>query len=143
MRPMRVNLLRYAGVYIAAAIGLAALTWAAAALLGVRLPTGLSTALPPMLAAMIEGQALARAARAPIPGGDAWREAGRMTLVVALLNAVILAGVLTFTPELANAQAASIIGLVFLVLLGVVFLVNRFFLGLGARSQLKSMEASR
>lgn len=140
---MRVNLLRYAGVYVAAMLGLAALTWALQALMGFRLPTGLSTALPPMLAAMMEGQALARGSRALISGAAAWREAAKMTLVVALINALVLFALLGLMPELAETRAVVIIGGIFLLLLAVVLLVNRFFLTLGAKSQLKALEAGK
>ncbi|MCO6384977.1 ABZJ_00895 family protein [Oceanicola sp. 502str15] len=138
---MRINLLRYAGVYIAAAVALAALLWALEAFLGVSAPSGLSTALPPMLAALIEGQAYARTTRAPLPGGEAWAGALRMTLVVAAINAVVLLGVLLVMPELREPQLLGIVAVVFVVLLGVVFLANRFFFGMGAKSQLKALGA--
>ncbi len=140
---MRISLLRYAGIYIATALGLALLTWVLASFAGVRLPTGLSTALPPMLAALLEGQAFARETREPLLNDEAWSAAFRMTLVVAVINAIILGGVLLFTPELTNPEVLTIVGVVFLVLLVVVLLVNRIFLGMGARSQLKALESRK
>ncbi|QDC11073.1 hypothetical protein FHY55_18350 [Oceanicola sp. D3] len=140
---MRVNLMRYAGVYIAAAVGLAVLIWIADAAFGLRLPTGLSTALPPMLAALLEGQAFARAYRELAPNGEAWSIALRMTLVVAVINAVILLGMLLFTPQLADPEAFGIIAVVFVVLLGLVLVVNRVFFGMGVKSQLKALEGGK
>ncbi|MBS8226243.1 ABZJ_00895 family protein [Vannielia litorea] len=140
---MRANLFRYAGVYIAVALTLSLVTWLLAAFAGFSLPTGLSTVLPPILAALVEGQCVARATRAPLVGSEAWGTALRMTAVVAAINLVVLIGALLFSPELNNPQALGIIGGVFVVLLVLVLLVNRVFYAMGVKSQLKALEAGK
>ncbi len=136
---MSVNLWRYAGVYCAVLFGLAALSFLLGALLNLSVPSGLSIALPPMIAALREGRDYTRKTGAVIEKGPAWRVAFAMTGVVAVINVLFFIG-LSFIPELREVMqvvSVAILLVVFVALLGVVLLANRYFLLLGMRKALK------
>ncbi|SIO33086.1 ABZJ_00895 family protein [Vannielia litorea] len=134
---MQISYLRYTGVYVATMLALAALNWALATFASYSLPSGLGTILPPMLAAMLEGQFHARATRAPLAPGEAWRAAGVMTGIAAVIAGLMLVIVAAGTPEYAQLPTGLLAGIT-LALLVATFLVNRLFLGMGARQELRA-----
>ena len=133
---MTANLLRYTAIYIAAAVALAAFGWALGALVGFGLPTGISTVLPPLVAALLEGRAFARHHGEPVPSGRAWAEALKMTVVVAVISIGMLAISLSATPGYARPPLSTLTVITSLLLV-VTFLVNRYFFSLGAEQELR------
>ncbi|KIC21740.1 hypothetical protein GC1_17520 [Leisingera sp. ANG1] len=109
---------------------------------GIGMPAGLATVLPPMVASVVEGMRIAQATRAPLPGRDAWVCAAAMTAVVALLT-IIQLPLYWNSPMVAEArQTIPIVFLagIFLLLLAVILMVNRLFLGHGIKLGLKRLE---
>ncbi|MDT8327632.1 MAG: ABZJ_00895 family protein [Roseovarius sp.] len=137
---MSVNLLRYAGTYTATILGIMVLAYVLDAFVGVPFPKGVGTVLPTLVASMLEGQFYARKHGAVLSKGDAWRAAFAMTAVVAVLNIALMAA-LMLMPGVAEMLGSLSIALwvgILVFLLGIVLLVNRFFLGFGARNELKA-----
>lgn len=131
-----VNVKRYALIYVATILGLVALSFALTLLAGITLPAGLSTILPAMAGAMIEGQKRATSGLAPFEKSEAWAAARAMTKVVILVNALIM--VLAMMVPSVRAVFLTVpmmAALVFLVLVGITFLTNRFFLTYGYKNQ--------
>ncbi|MDF1872166.1 ABZJ_00895 family protein [Vannielia sp.] len=139
---MHVNLFRYGGVYVAVLVALIVVGWLLARFTSVGIPSGLNTVLPPMMAALMEGQAMAKRSGVMMPSGAMWRSAVAMTAVVAAINMVILFG-LSMIPgfaDLFNAIGFGLLGGIFLFLLVMVFFTNRIFLWFGQRNTLKTTD---
>lgn len=136
------NLRRYVLVYLAVGFGLALLSIAALALFSFDIANGGMVIIPPMAAAMVEGQRFAQQnARLP-DGAEMWRFsrlAALVTLAVAMIVTVLLGFVLPDIRALMSARfgAGILMGAVVAQAL-LSFLVTRYFLGLGARSALNS-----
>ncbi len=137
----RAELLRYGLDWLLAA----AILMAMALVLdrfGRSLPPGLATVLPPMFASVRAGMRFVRSEKRPLAGREAWLASLAMTGVVAVLTLLQL---LLFWNSAMIAEAREVIpgsflALIALVLLGVVLLVNRLFLGHGIKLGLKRLE---
>ncbi|WP_152612487.1 MULTISPECIES: ABZJ_00895 family protein [unclassified Leisingera] len=138
---MQVNLVRYGLWWMGASVAML-LAGLLLAQFGIGMPAGLATVLPPMVASVVEGMRIAQATRAPLPGRDAWVCAAAMTAVVALLT-IIQLPLYWNSPMVAEArQTIPIVFLagIFLLLLAVILMVNRLFLGHGIKLGLKRLE---
>lgn len=127
------SLKRYLIIYILIVVALIAMSFV------LPVPSGLPTILPCMMAALMEGQRIAKETNAPIEKSDAWAIAVRATLAVLVVNLVIL-GLMLLT-ELGAILLSMPLWLplvILLVLMLVVFLANRFFLTMGANGVLKA-----
>ncbi|CUI00414.1 ABZJ_00895 family protein [Leisingera aquaemixtae] len=138
---MHVNLIRYGLLWMAASAGMLMLGLLLAQF-GAGMPAGLATVLPPMFAAVLEGMRIAQATRAPLAGRAAWVNAAAMTGVVAVLTAVQLP-LYWNNPVVAEARQtipALFLAGVCVLLLAVILMVNRLFLGHGIKLGLKRLE---
>ncbi|NDW54676.1 ABZJ_00895 family protein [Aliiroseovarius sp. PrR006] len=137
------NWKRYAGVYILSMIGLMIIGLLLQRLFGFSLPTGLSTVLPPMMAAMIEGQKRADAGLGQYENTEAWSAASLATMVVGVITVAVLAGLLILMPlmrEMFSSISMMTWVLVFAGIMGLTLLVNRFFLTMGYKNQRKALD---
>lgn len=96
------NWKRYAGVYILSMIGLMIVGLLLERLLGFSLPSGLSVVLPPMMAALIEGQKRADAGLEPYGKAEAWSAASLATMVVGVITRRRVGG--TADPDALDAR---------------------------------------
>ena len=127
------NKLRYAGIYLGAVILLVVISTF------VSLPSGLATILPCMVAALIEGQKIAQNSGKAIEKSEAWAFARESTLLVLAINLVFM--VLLFLSPLGSELPPLppiLYAVIFIVLMLVSFLTNRFFVTMGANSVLKA-----
>ena len=85
MEQMDINFARYGAVYGIATLVLSALP----GMLGVQAAAGVTAALPPLVGAVIEGQAHAKAQGARASGSTAWRGAMVMTAIALAANLVL------------------------------------------------------
>lgn len=138
---MQVNLIRYALLWMAASVGMLLLGLLLAQF-GVGMPAGLATVLPPMFASVLEGMRIAQTTRAPLAAKTAWVNAAAMTGVVAVLTLVQLP--LYWNNPLMTEARQTIPALylagVSVLLLAVILMVNRLFLGHGIKLGLKRLE---
>ena len=138
---MQVNLIRYGLLWMAASVGMLLLGLLLAQF-GVGMPAGLATVLPPMFASVLEGMRIAQATRAPLAAKTAWVNAAAMTGVVAVLTLVQLP--LYWNNPLMTEARQTIPALylagVGVLLLTVILMVNRLFLGHGIKLGLKRLE---
>lgn len=137
------NWKRYAGVYILAMIGLMIIGLLLERLFGLSLPSGLSTVLPPMMAAMIEGQKRADAGLGPYEKTEAWSAASLATMVVGVITVAVLAGLLILMPvmrEMFSSISMITWVLVFAGIMAITLLVNRFFLTMGYKNQRTALD---
>lgn len=138
---MQVNLIRYALLWMAASVGMLLLGLLLAQF-GVGMPAGLATVLPPMFASVLEGMRIAQTTRAPLAAKTAWVNAAAMTGVVAVLTLVQLP--LYWNNPLMTEARQTIPALylagVAVLLLAVILMVNRLFLGHGIKLGLKRLE---
>lgn len=131
----------YVWTYLLAVVLLAGLSYALELFTALDAPTGLSTVLPPMLAASQVGTRYAMAHAALPSKADAWRAAGWMTAVALVINLVI-AGLWLLLPETRALLAASpgLLAGVFLALMGLVYLANRWAIMIGAKAGLRAVQ---
>ncbi|MBT0959242.1 hypothetical protein IV417_17780 [Alphaproteobacteria bacterium KMM 3653] len=133
-----VSLLRYAVIFSGLALLLVFIDGQLAAHSALRLPTGASIILPPIIAALIEGRAFARRMGSAPQSGGAWAAALLMTLLVMSLTAILLLlaslhqGIVQFMAYMPWAYLAMMAA----IWLCGVFLGNRLFYAIGARSAL-------
>ncbi|KIC21183.1 ABZJ_00895 family protein [Leisingera sp. ANG-Vp] len=138
---MQVNLIRYGLIWMAASVGMMLLGLLLAQF-GVGMPAGLATVLPPMVASVMEGMRIAEATREPLQGKEAWTNAAAMTGVVAVLT-IIQLPLYWNNPVIAEArQTIPLLFLagIFVLLLAVILMINRLFLGHGIKLGLKRLE---
>jgi hypothetical protein len=134
------NITRYTVVFLGVSVGLWFLTLLVSQLFDFDLSNGGMVLLPPLVAAMIEGNKYARQTRKLPESGQMWRFA-RTAAMVVLAITMIFTAVLTFVVPQLQAMMAQPMGagmLMGAVLLQALipFLTTRFFLGLGAKSGL-------
>ncbi|WP_424941017.1 ABZJ_00895 family protein [Aliiroseovarius sp. S253] len=137
------NWKRYAGVYILSMIGLMILSLLLERLFAFSLPSGLSVVLPPMMAAMIEGQKRADAGLGPYEKTEIWSAASLATSVVGVITVAVLAGLLVLMPpmrEMFSSISMMTWVLVFAGIMGLTLLVNRSFLAMGYKNQRKALD---
>lgn len=138
---MQVNLIRYGLWWMGASVAML-LAGLLLGQFGIAMPAGLATVLPPMIASVVEGMRIAQATRTPLPGRDAWICAAAMTGVVAVLT-IIQLPLYWNSPMVTEArQTIPFVYLagIFLLLLAVILMVNRLFLGHGIKLGLKRLE---
>ncbi|MCT4554459.1 MAG: ABZJ_00895 family protein [Pelagimonas sp.] len=136
------SLKRYAIVFVLAILGLIVVGIALAPL-GVKLPTGISVWMPPMLAALNAGTKYGEQHGAAPPKAEAWRLARLMTLVAIAIHILLSVGFIAVSVPSQGWGLLAAIGpvgmiIIVLVMVAVTFLSNRFFLGLGAKTALKA-----
>lgn len=136
------NYPRYTAVFLAAAIGVALVVMAVNAWMNAGLGSSAQLLAPAMIAALIEGRTFARAeARKPNPA-EGWNFALLATGLAVVLNVALSYAMTAFLPEFAKLTIAPFGSKQFLILLGLYalgyLLSNRFFLGLGARSEMEA-----
>ncbi len=134
---MSVNYTRYGAIYFAAMVVLAGLSVMLTRVLGVGFPSGAASIIPPMAAALFEGQQTGRAG-ARLSGRALWAVALAFTGVAVGINAAIAALFLTMAESrtlLAQVPLGYFTGVAALVI-AAVLLVNRFFFGIGLKSGL-------
>ena len=133
---------RYALVYVIAVLALAVFEVGLEVLARYSLPMGIRSILPPIMAAMYEGQKRAQAGLEPLDGSAAWKAARGMTYVVLAVSIMLLlisllipgwGSLLWVLPPM------FLIGMLAFELL-MAFLVNRFFVGIGYRNQRMAMD---
>lgn len=137
-----VDLKRYAVTYLAAMAGLMVLNQILFFTLNYTLPTGLSTIFPAMAAALREGQKLADDGVKAFSKADAWRAAGKMTLVAFGIIAVVFSVMMLSLDISGILEQVSIalLGAIFAFLMALTFFVNRFFLMMGYGNQRKIVD---
>lgn len=124
---------------IAASIGLS--------YVNLSLPTGLGTILPPMFAAQMLGLRYGQSTGAPLAKGEAWRFAVPMTVCAVVIQlGMMTMWVLIMTDGSVDLMASfayigvTVLAGIFLLMVGMIYLVNRIFLGLGVRNGVKVAE---
>jgi hypothetical protein len=139
------NYPRYAIVFLAVALGAAALVKVLQVHVDSTLGSSMQVLVPAMVAAAIEGQQHAKRHKRKPATGPAWTFAWLATALALVLNlglAFLSAGL---APEFARLAAAPVGSQAFWVLLcvyaGGYLISNRLFLGLGAGSQLNTMRS--
>lgn len=132
------NIRRYALVFVGVIIGLGLLTFAMRALFGFNIFNGGMAIIPPMAAAMIEGQRFALKEKRLPESAEMWRfsrSAAFVALAIAMVATVALSFIVPQMRALMAMRAGGGIlmgGVLLQALLS--FFVTRYFLGLGARS---------
>ncbi len=138
---MSINLTRYTVIYVLAIAILMAISIALETFTSIEMPTGVSTVLPVMMAAMLEGQRHARETKQPLESSDAWKSALAATGIVIVVSILLVAAFFVLVPGFAGLFAAlGSVALVILVAISliVVLLTNRFALTMGAKNELKA-----
>ena len=138
----RVDLAKYTLWYLAGVIVVFIIAVALAVIGGIGFSSGASAVIPPMLAAMLEGGRIARNTRERMESRKAWLEATRMTGMVLVIN-VIFAGIAFAVPSVRGMLMSEPAGALFilaLILFAVILLVNRVFLTMGIKNELKAIE---
>jgi uncharacterized membrane protein len=155
-----INLKRYALTYFAVSVAIAIALVLLENLLGWSISRAGGSMVPTLVAAMIEGQKRAEAGADPLSAGQAWRQAGRLTLVaflvqlafmflalmaagfyVAVLVGVGIAELWSEVPDMLEtaAQGSAIFFAIGAFYMAMIFVVNRIFLAIGYRNQRKVM----
>lgn len=134
------NIRRYTLVFLGVSVGLWVLSLLVMQIFKFDIANGGMMILPPMVAAMVEGNKFAQQNGRLPEKGDMWKFA-RIAALVVLAISMVFTAVMTFViPELRNLMAqrmgGGILMAAVLVQALVAFLVTRFFLGLGAKSAL-------
>lgn len=135
-----INYKRYAVTYVAVMVGLMLLNIFLAFAFDYSVPTGVGTVLPAMMAALMEGQKLADSSVSQFTKGDAWRAAGKMTLIAFGINAVVM-GFVMLNPAFAAALKpvpVVLLAAIFAALMVLTFFMSRFFVMMGFKSQRKA-----
>lgn len=139
---MPINMTRYAGIYLATLVGVTLVGYALTAAFNLSPPTGVATILPPIIAAMAEGQRIARETGKQLESNVKWRAAAAMTGLVIMLNAALLLLMLAIPAMRAMLTQIppALLGIVTLVLVALIFFANRYFLGQGLKNELKKLD---
>ena len=138
----RVDLAKYTLWYLAGVIVVFVIAVALAVVGGIEFPSGASAIIPPMLAAMLEGGRIARNTRTRMQSRAAWVEATRMTGMVLVIN-LIFAGIAFAVPSVRGILMSVPAGVLFilaLILFAAILVVNRTFLAIGIKNELKAIE---
>lgn len=138
---MPINLWRYTAIYTGLAIGMLILSVVVDIAFSYDLPSAVVNFIPLMGAAMYEGQRYARKHSAKIPGPAAWKAALVMTEIDACVTLVLfflLALISNPLPAL-DSTVMAILGLILLFVFITTLLLNRWFLAIGAGTELKAI----
>ncbi|MCZ4353196.1 ABZJ_00895 family protein [Roseovarius aestuarii] len=134
------NYLRYAGVFIGFAVGVALLVLALNRWADANLGSSAQLLAPAMVAAVIEGRYFARSQTRKPTTAEAWNFALMATVLAVMLNLMLSYAASRLMPEFAKLTIAPFASQQFVTLLGLYglgyLLSNRFFFGLGARTEL-------
>lgn len=136
---MRVDLRRYASLYVISVVTLVIVGIGLVQLAEIKPPSGAGTVVAVIVAALFEGQRAARIGGVEFSKSEAWSAAFAMTGVVAVTNAVML-GLLYTVPWIAvmlDRTPTQQIALVFMVLVLFALVANRYFLTTGFRAERK------
>lgn len=121
------------------AIGVALIVMAANAWLDAGLGSSAQLLVPAMVAALIEGRTFVRAEGRKPNMAEAWNFALLATVLALVLNVALSYAMTALMPEFARLTIAPFGSRQFLLLLALYglgyLLSNRFFLGIGARSE--------
>lgn len=135
--------LRYSLVFLAVAVGVSQLVEWVNVQHNQALGSAAQIIVPAMIAALIEGQQIAKSAKIVPRGPEAWRFAIPATGVAISLNVALAYSGPPVAPEFAKLAIAPVLSKQFMILLGLYgvgyLLSNRFFYGLGAGNQLSLM----
>lgn len=137
------NLRRFTIVYAASALALIAVVSTVQIFLGFRIANGGMSIIPGIVAAMIEGQRYARESRALPEAAAMWRFARAAALVILGVSLILIVGLSLIMPQLrqmmSDPMGASVLfaGSLLQAALGLVLV--RFFVGMGAKSQLTAI----
>ena len=144
MKVMRPLYLLYTLWFVGLSIALPVLLTLIARLTGIDLSSSALSVIPTMTASMVAGMSFAKSAARRPTKPEAWRFA-TVSLMIFAVGTLVLGGVLAvFDPGIAEALSGlsnprnlGIFTAIFSVILGVVFLLNRYFFGLGGKNQSK------
>ncbi|WP_238366812.1 ABZJ_00895 family protein [Mesobacterium pallidum] len=142
---MQLNFVRYGLTYILAVAGLTLVSILMIRYLGIDFPSGAASVIPPMAAALLEGQRIGRSVTEMPANGVLWQAAGKATALVAVLNLVLLYAV-SFLPGIGAVLAQippGLLTLIAAVLLVVVLWINWWFLRLGIKNELKAAKGRK
>lgn len=141
---MELNLRRYAYFYGAIMLAVIAVDLALAQWTSTDLPAGMSVWLPAITAAQDLGMRHGRNTEAALPKGAAWRLAWPLTMVataIQLVFAGVSIGVMTALGydvfSVLSMLSAPVWMMIFVGMVGLVYLTNRVFLGMGVRNGIK------
>ena len=142
---MSVNLIRYCFVLIISSLLVLGIAQVIFVAFGFDLPEGLSTILPVVMAAQVEGQRVARTRGEMITKRDAWLSALAMTGCVIALNFAFLA---VFSALLEGVTLWQMISPTLIVIAGgglslMALFANRFMLTAGIKGELRAIAARK
>jgi RsiW-degrading membrane proteinase PrsW (M82 family) len=139
---MTVDLRIYASAFVLTMLGLylasLGLAWFAVAL-----PNGVATVAPPMVAALLTGHRLGKSYKRPFTKHEGWKVAIPLTLCGMAISLVLM---LVYMLLVSGDQAMAILSLLgpfgwvmAFAITGILMgIINRLFVGLGLRQQLRS-----
>lgn len=115
--------------------------------LNLNMPSGLGTILPPMFAAQMLGMRHGQRVGQPLAKGEAWRLAVPMTAcalaiqlgMFAVWAVLMIAGGVDLMSTFAAVGLPTLM-ILLLVMVAIVYLVNRTFLGFGVRNGIKAAQ---
>lgn len=136
--------LRYAAVFLAAAIGTGLIVSLLNQNLSGQLGSAAQLMVPAMIAALVEGQSWAKKQRAKPNSAQVWGFSWIAAAVATGLNVVLAYAAGTLLPEFAKLAIAPALSKQFIILLGIYaggyLICNWFFYRLGAGNQLTLMQ---
>lgn len=136
--------LRYAAVFLAAAIGTGLIVSLLNQNLSGQLGSAAQLMVPAMIAALVEGQSWAKKQRAKPNSTQVWGFSWIAAAVATGLNVVLAYAAGTLLPEFAKLAIAPALSKQFIILLGIYaggyLICNWFFYRLGAGNQLTLMQ---
>ncbi|WP_157033246.1 ABZJ_00895 family protein [Loktanella sp. S4079] len=141
------NYKRYTAIIIGVTIGLPILLGMLRQLTGLNLSTGFTAIAPALVAALVEGQQFAKTHNRVPTGSETKSFVGFATLISAgfliLFSAAIITNVPGFGELLETPPAAWLIFSVLGFVVAMIALCNFAFLRMGAKNQLKAIQAGR
>lgn len=139
------NLIRYALVFVAVALGAALLITALNTATDNVLGHSAQLMVPAMIAALIEGQQFAKAQKRKPGSAEMWNFTWIATVIAVGLNLAIAFGAGRIAPEFGKLAIAEPLSQQFIVLLGLYaggyLIFNRLFVGIGAANQISLMRS--
>ncbi|SLN22877.1 hypothetical protein ROA7450_00883 [Roseovarius albus] len=136
--------LRYAGVFLAAALGTGLIVSMLNQNMSGQLGSAAQLMVPAMIAALVEGQNWAKKRKAKPNSSQVWGFAWIGAAIATGLNVVLAYGAGALLPEFAKLAIAPALSQQFIILLGIYaggyLICNWFFYRLGAGNQLTLMQ---
>lgn len=135
---MKINYLRYFGIYILVTIGFSILSYGLDTFFNISAGTGVATAVIPIVSAMIEGQLVGRKLDHEPTGGEKWKAAFWMAMISLAFTTVIITVLITVVPgDLLQSIPLWIWVAAIVFLHIIVFLMSRLGLGMGLKQGMK------